>query len=343
MTKLAGPLATIALLLSAVPSVAADPAGQAPSGACSGSVDLSTVTPADASGSTFVGVYLGDVIGGRDDAAALSVSWALETVFAGGPLPEDLVFQTPACAWANLTPGSRYLFSTATTGLGSGLDSSAAPDVSDSLAWELLSDGGLQLAPFDTYSVNDYEPSVSAIDTLDGALAALSVSTDDAEPPAGPSSIDYACTAALRLPSLEDAMDTVFTGRFIGSEKLDSGAVGIRDVRLFWSVSKVYSGGPLPEVMTMRSRGCHPVTLKPGVRYLFATADAVAPSSEDSLAWRVKGDGTIVLAPASPVAKVKEYGADVRSVSTLADALDTIAPGSGEGMDPARSGDRTPG
>ena len=131
-------------------------------------------------------------------------------------------------------------------------------------------------------------------------------------------------------------------GTYLGDERLPSvGSMG-HDIRIIWSIERVYAGGPLPEVLTLRSRGCAPVTLKPGRRYLFSTGNALGPGVWDSVAWRLgKGDR---VQPAWFSSSVPDlYPQEARAMKTFDEALAAVAPDAGAGETPLRSGDRTPG
>lgn len=341
-------LATLALLLvSTTTALAAREPGPASGDACPADDLVAGVTPADAMGTTFVGTYVGDSLaGGRSEEGVLHMLsfWAVEQVYAGGPLPADLVVQTPECAWANLTPGVRYLFSTAAT------DPSFAertpgeevgrPSVADSLAWELLADGAVRLAPFDTYAVEDYGEDVRSIETFEAALAAVAPGAGKGEEPAAPIDMGFGCLAAVQPPLPDGARGTTFRARYIGHERLPSG--GVDDLRVHWSVERVYAGGPLPEILTLRSDGCIPVRLTPGARYLFSTSDLAQPGADDSLAWRLERDGGVRLARFDDIT-ADLYPQEVRQIRSLDAALEAVAPGAGEGETPLRSADRTPG
>jgi hypothetical protein len=101
---------------------------------CEASHLVADITAADVQGTTFVGTYLGDTVGGVDSPRPLITSWSVERVYAGGPIPADLIFETPGCEWTNLTPGVRYLFSTAATDLHHSSADSGMPTIVDSLA-----------------------------------------------------------------------------------------------------------------------------------------------------------------------------------------------------------------
>jgi hypothetical protein len=113
-------------------------------------------------------------------------------------------------------------------------------------------------------------------------------------------------------------------------------------VRTFWALERVYAGGPLPEVLTMRSAGCAPTRLEAGHRYLFSTADLLVPTTLDSLAWELEDDGGVQLAPFGSL-EADDYPAAVRALTSLEDALAAVAPEASTGEVPQRAGDRTPG
>ena len=234
---------------------------------------MADVLPDQVRGTTFVGTYEGDALGGVGDAHAMTTLWTVERVYAGGPLPQRFSFQTPACAWVNLTPGSRYLFSTSVNGLGGQGLAAGQPSVADSLAWELLADGAVRLAPFDTYQVSDYDSEeLRVISTFEDALWSVAPDAGDGDAPAPGSTTDFGCTASALVASPEQARGTTFVGTYLGDEVLPGPGEG--DVRAYWSVQRVYAGAPLPELLTLRSNGCAQTTLEPGRRYLFSTADA---------------------------------------------------------------------
>jgi hypothetical protein len=95
-------------------------------------------------------------------------------------------------------------------------------------------------------------------------------------------------------------------------------------------------------VLTTRADDCQPATLQPGRRYLFSTADIVAPGAEDSLAWRLRNDGSIRLEGFDGESP-EIYRANVRAIETFEEAIEALAPGAGDGVPPQRAADRTPG
>ncbi len=335
--------ATLLLILGASPTLAEREVGPTMTDACPASDPVAGMTPTDAQGTTFTGTYLGDslpVFFGDHDG--LDVAWYVDRVYAGDAIPEDLVFATPACGWTNLTPGVRYLFSTAMTDFAWPGD--GRPSVTDSLAWELLDGGAARLAPFDTYDINDYDsPELHAIVTLGDALAAVAPDAGEGRAPTAAIHPLFACsdTPSLADFTLSDTQGTTFVGTYLGDERLPGGPMG-DDTRIVWSVERVYAGGPLPEVLALRSRGCAPVTLKPGRRYLFSTADVLGPGAWDSVAWRLgKGDR---VHPAPFRDSLPElYLQEARAIKTFDEALAAVSPDAGEGQTPLRSGDRTPG
>jgi hypothetical protein len=140
-----------------------------------------------------------------------------------------------------------------------------------------------------------------------------------------------------------DARGTTFVGTYLGDEPLPGGPM-VADTRVVWSVERVYAGGPLPEVLSLRSAGCAPVTLKPGQRYLFSTADPLGPGAWDSVAWRLgKSDRVRPARFRSLPAGAEFYPQVARTVKTFDEALAAVAPEAGVGQTPLRSGDRTPG
>ncbi len=334
-----------ALLLILTPSAARAErdAGPVPARACPAGDLVAGMTLADAAGTTFTGTYLGDslpVFFGHHDG--LDVAWSVDRVYAGDAVPEDLVFATPACGWTNLTPGMRYLFSTAATDFA--WPGQGRPSVDDSLAWEVLEGGAVRLAPFDTYHVDDYDsPDLRAIATLEEALAVLAPDAGAGRTPVAALHPLFACsdTPAPADFALSDAQGTTFVGTYLGDESLPGGPLGA-DTRIIWSVERVYAGGPLPEVLTLRSRGCAPVTLEPGRRYLFSTANAPGPGAWDLLAWRLGQEDRVKPAPFLSLLP-EAYPQEARAIKTFDEALAAVAPGAGEGETPLRSGDRTPG
>jgi hypothetical protein len=301
------------------------------------------MTPTDAQGTTFTGTYLGDSLGTEfGDREALSVEWSVDRVYAGDPLPEELVFTTPACGWTNLTPGVRYLFSTAATDFA--WPGGGQPSVNDSLAWELLDVGAARLAPFDTYAPADYlSPELRAIATVQDALTAVAPEADGGRAPTAAFHPIFACsdTPTPADFTLADARGTTFVGMYLGDERLPGGPMG-DDSRIIWSVERVYAGGPLPEVLALRSRACAPVTLKPGRRYLFSTADPLGSDASDSVAWRL-GEGEGVHPALFGGSLPESYPQAARAIKTFDEALAAVAPDAGAGETPLRSGDRTPG
>jgi hypothetical protein len=205
----------------------------------------------------------------------------------------------------------------------------------------VLPDDQVRLAPFDTYAAEDYEAlQLSPSSTLSEALAAVAPNAGAGTEPGPLQPVDFACAVSVFTPSLEDARGTTFVGRYIRNEVLPG--PGVRDVRMYWSVERVYAGGPVPELLTLRSSGCEELTLKPGKRYLFSTADAATPGSRNSLAWRLSRGGAAKLQPFK-ILKRDLYTKDVRSLKTFDDALAAVASDSQPGQTPTRAGDRTPG
>lgn len=316
-------------------------------GACPTDDLVAGVTPADAQGTTFTGTYLGDAVGGIGDRHGMTVAWSVDRVYAGDGVPEDLVFSTPACAWTNLTPGVRYLFSTAVTDLERLSDGAGQPSVTDSLAWELRGGGAIKLAPFDTYDASDYvSAELAAITVFEEALAAVAPGASAGSDPLPRTDPGFGCTAGNPVAyfTLPDARGTTFVGRYLGDERLPGGPM-VADTRVVWSVERVYAGGPLPEILSLRSDGCTPLTLKPGRRYLFSTADPLHPAAFDSVAWRLTKDDGVRLARyrSLPAPLTDWYRSEVRAIKTFDEALSAVAPDAGAGETPVRSGDRTPG
>ena len=335
--------AALLLILTPAAARAERDAGPVPAPACPSGDPVASRTLADAQGTTFTGTYLGDslpVFFGEHDG--LDVAWSVDRVYAGDAVPEDLVFATPACGWTNLTPGVRYLFSTAATDFAWPGD--GQPSVTDSLAWELLDGGAVRLAPFDTYQADDYDaPELHAIATLADALAAVAPGAGEGRPPTAALNPLFACsdTPSPATMTLSDTQGTTFVGTYLGNERLPGSPLG-DDTRIVWSVERVYAGGPLPEVLTLRSRSCAPVTLKPGRRYLFSTGDALGPGVWDSVAWRLGKSDRVQPAWFSSSAP-ELYPQAARDIKTFDEALAAVAPDAGAGDPPMRSGDRTPG
>ena len=98
-------------------------------------------------------------------------------------------------------------------------------------------------------------------------------------------------------------------------------------------------------ILSFRSDGCTPLTLKPGRRYLFSTADPLHPAASGSVAWRLtKGDGVRLARFRSLPAPLTDwYRPQVLAIKSFARALSAVAPDAGAGETPVRSGDRTPG
>ena len=237
------------LVLGTPAALAEREAGSVANGACRTGDLVADVLPADAQGTTFTGTYLGDAIGGIGDRHGMIVAWSVDRVYAGDGVPEDLVFSTSACVWTNLTPGVRYLFSTAVTDLEWLSDGAGQPSVTDSLAWELLGEGAVRLAPFDTYDRSDYgSDELRAIATLDDALTVVAPEAGKGRPPAAATDPGFGCTAGNPVDGFlpTDARGTAFVGRYLGDERLPGGPM-VADTRVVWSVERVYAGGPLPE------------------------------------------------------------------------------------------------
>jgi hypothetical protein len=97
-------------------------------------------------------------------------------------------------------------------------------------------------------------------------------------------------------------------------------------------------------VLSLRSQGCASVTLKPGDRYLFSTADPLGPGAWNSVAWRLgKGDRVHPARFRSLPAGPEFYPQVARAIKSFDEALAAVAPDAVEGETPMRSGDRTPG
>ena len=299
------------------------------------------VIPDDVRGTTFTGTYEGDSIGGVGDDHAMITLWSVERVYAGGPLPETLTFQTPACSWVNLTPGTRYLFSTAVTDLGGHELATGTPSVADSLAWELLADGAVRLAPFDTYGVTDHDSEeLAVIKTFDDALWSVAPDAGEGAVPESGSTAASDCTSIDFTASPERARGTSFVGRYIGDEALPGPGEG--DARTYWSLERVYAGGPLPELLTLRSNHCDAVILEPGQRYLFSTSDPLAPDWGNSLAWALADDGHAHLAPFAGTDE-DWYTSSATAPTTLERVIALVAPEATDGAAPLRAAGRTPG
>ncbi|MEX1294669.1 MAG: hypothetical protein AB1Z67_00725 [Candidatus Limnocylindrales bacterium] len=313
----------------------------APSSACDRDGLVADVIPDHVRGTTFVGTYEGDALGGVGDAHALTTLWSVERVYAGGTLPQHLAFETPACGWVNLTPGTRYLFSTAVTGLGGKGLAAATPSVTDSLAWELLPDGGVRLAPFDTYLSRDYHSEeLQVIESFTDALWSVAPEAGEGSAPAPGATETPGCTDIDFMAAPEQTRGTSFIGRYDGDEALPGPGHG--DVRTFWTVERVFAGGPLPELLTMRSSGCDPVVLEPDRRYLFSTADALAPAWGNSLAWSLADDGRAHLAPFVGTGE-DWYASAATEPEDLGEVLALVAPDAGDGVAPLRAASLTPG
>lgn len=349
MTRLGRSIAgtLILLLATGAPTIAERESGLSSTDPCPARNLVADITPADAVGSTFVGTYVGDTTNDHD----MTVFWSVESVYAGDGIVDDLFFTTPRCEWANLTPGVRYLFTTAATALDPADGDRDQPGVTDSLAWEILDGGAVRLAPFDTYDREDYgSEDLLAIDTFDDALSAVAPDAGEGEEP-GEIDVDWGCPQTVGPIGLDDVRGTTFLGTYVGHEPIASDAFD--DLRIIWVVERVYAGGALPEVLVLRSDGCQSASLPPGQRYLFSTADILAPGRPDSVAWRLLDDGGVRLAPMGnqgisrfdmrPRATRSSYDARLRAARTLDAALETVAPGAGEGEPPIRSSDRTPG
>ncbi len=317
------------------------------------SVDLaSAVSFEGVQGTTFTGTYLGDMgVGSASGSSPMLTFWDVDRVYADAPIPADLQFTTPECGWTNLTPGVRYLFSTAATAIVQNPDRGAEPPgeptVSDSLAWELRDDGTVQLAPFDTYSADDYSADARSVATFEEALSAVAPGASGGTEPAAPAPVEFGCTTPPN-PTFDDVQGTTFLGRYIGDEKLDAGP-GMPDRRVYWSVERVYAGGPLPEILTLRTGACGPVTLKKGRHYIFTTSNVDGPSISDSMAWQVRKNGRTKARPFDPI-DMKFYRdilpnvrREMRQMKSIDDVLATVAPGAGEDETPIRAADRTPG
>ena len=333
----------VALLVVAGAQVAWAQSGiePAPSSACEREGLVADVIPDHVRGTTFVGTYEGDVLSSDGDAHALTTLWSVERVYAGGALPQRLAFQTPACGWVNLSPGTRYLFSTAVTGLEGDDLAAGTPSVTDSLAWELLPDGRVRLAPFDTYLAADYDSEeLQVIETFEDALWSVVPDAGEGSAPASGATEVPGCTDIDFMAAPEEARGTSFIGRYDGDEALAGPSHG--DVRTYWTVERVFAGAPLPELLTMRSSGCDPIVLEPDHRYLFSTADALAPAWGNSLAWELTDDGRAHLAPFAGTGE-DWYASEATEPDTLEDVLALVAPDAGDGVAPLRAASLTPG
>lgn len=300
----------------------------------------------DVRGTTFTGRYRGDLAHGPY-MDGLETNWTVERVYAGGPLPVDLVFVTPECAWTNLTPGERYLFTTAATDIAQAVGRDEPPErpaVTDSVAWALGPDDALTLAPFDTYDEADYDAALHAPTSLADALAVLAPDATQGEAP-GPATHrgTEGGNYVYEPPLPSEVRGTTFIARYIGDERLPASPEHrLRDVRSYWHVQRVYAGGPLPEVLTLRNYWEVPPSLEPGRRYLVSTSDLATTGPENTLVWRLRAGGAVELVP---------YGGEVgwqrrretMEIETLGEALAAVAPDAGAGEPPVRSGDRTPG
>lgn len=339
--SVAAAVAAVLIVAGALATSAAPDVEPSPSSACNRAGLVSHVIPDHARGTTFVGTYEGDSIGGVGDDHALTTLWSVERVYAGGPLPAQLAFQTASCSWVNLTPGTRYLFSTAVTGLGEEELAAGTPSVIDSLAWELLPDGSARLAPFDTYAASDYaSEELQVIGSFADALWSVAPEAGDGSAPRPGSTRVLDCTAIDFMASPQEARGTTFLGRYIGDEALPGPERA--DVRSFWSVERVFAGGPLPELMSLRSSGCDAVRLKPGRDYLFTTADPLAPDWGNSMAWELADGGHVHLAPFAGTG-ADWYAAAAAAPASLDEVLAVVAPDAGAGQAPLRAAGRTPG
>lgn len=337
------PTVAVAVLIVAGAQVAWAQSGiePAPSSVCDREGLVADVIPDHARGTTFVGTYEGDALGGVGDAHALTTLWSVERVYAGGALPRRLAFQTPACGWVNLTPGIRYLFSTAVTGLDGTELAAGTPSVTDSLAWELLPDDSVRLAPFDTYLPADYRSEeLAVIETFTDALWSVAPDAGEGSAPASGATEVLGCTDIDFMAAPDETRGTTFIGRYDGDEALPGPGRG--DTRTFWTVERVFAGGPLPELLTMRSSGCDPVVLETDRRYLFSTADALAPAWGNSLAWALADDGHAHLAPFAGTGE-EWYGSAATEPENLAEVLALVAPDAGDGVAPLRAASLTPG
>ena len=69
------------------------------------------VIPDDVRGTTITATYAGVSIGALGDDHPIITLWSVERVYAGGPLPETLSFQTPACSWVNPSTSQSFIVS----------------------------------------------------------------------------------------------------------------------------------------------------------------------------------------------------------------------------------------
>ncbi len=140
-----------------------------------------------------------------------------------------------------------------------------------------------------------------------------------------PASAD--CSALPNLPEgPEDARGTTFVGTV---EAYDRDAR--RGAVVTWLVERVYAGAPLEERLVYRSRPCHNTSVVPDVRYLFSTSDLDQPDTGDSLAWEVGADDGVTLWGFGWPTR-GSYAPELLNISTLNDALSTVAPGAEEGL-----------
>jgi len=107
------------------------------------------------------------------------VTWSIERVYAGGPLPRTLAYNTTACQQAPVKEGQRYLYST------SDIDS---PDSVDSLAWVVGEEKAIELVGF-FYDPVAYPASVRALQTFDDALEAVAPGASRGLPPTNTSKV----------------------------------------------------------------------------------------------------------------------------------------------------------
>lgn len=341
--------AALILALAVLP-VAGTPVTAEPIETCDRSAVELPASPEATAGTTFTGTYQGDLMHSTSGGDHLLDSyWSVDRVYAGGPLPRDLVTTTPDCAWANLTPGVRYLFSTAAADIAldpeqGATDATGQPAVSNSAAWAIGSDDSLTLAPFDTYAVADYPAAFSELVDLSAAHAVLAADAGTGSEPGPKTQAGVAGDTGVYEPPLPSSVQgTTFVARFIGEERLPGSSwSSYHDTRSYWHVERVYAGGPLPEVLTIRSGSTFPPSLDPGRRYLVSTADALAMGPWNTLAWRLKADGEVALAPYGGKAGWG-WRPETGTIKTLDEALAAVAPRAGDGEVPERAGDRTPG
>ena len=136
----------------------------------------------DATGTAFVGIYRGSQ--GLPEGG-WKVTFTVEQVYAGQPLPDHLVATSDACDSLGLRSGARYLFSTSHI---------ERPGTSNSVAWRVFPDG----------SVRPVAGAAKLYRTFKAALAAIAPGAGSGLPPTdtSPQEVGTTTSGGLLLASV---------------------------------------------------------------------------------------------------------------------------------------------